>query len=186
MVGMMEKSEDRLSAEFPASKSQAQRRQVQCTEGSNAGHVVIKLSKEDLSRLRALSNRTSIPFHILCRALLRQAISRYSLADGLDDLLFQPDGNPPANSLTDREADILNLIVQGVSNRGIASALELSEQTVKNHVTSILRKMKVNNRTQAASLAFKHNLVQAGISGGKRPACTLPPGGVETGRRSDK
>jgi DNA-binding NarL/FixJ family response regulator len=165
MVGMMEKPEDRLSVEFPAPESQEQLRQVRCAEDPNAKHVVIQLSEEDFSKLQSLSNCTTIPLHILCRALLRQAVSRYSLADGLDDLLSQRGGTPPATSLSNREMDILNLIVQGVSNRGIASALELSEDTAKKHVSSILRKMKVNNRTQAALLALKHNLVcKPGIS----------------------
>jgi DNA-binding NarL/FixJ family response regulator len=175
--------------ECPASGSQEQRKRV--IEDSNCGHVVIQLSSEDLSRLMALSNRTAIPLSMLSRALLKQAISRYSVADGLDDLFLQPDGAPPATSLNNREADILNLIAQGLSNRAIAAALGLSEQTVKNHVTSILRKMKASNRTQAASLVFQNNVVHAEVPAEKRPAETSVPrrrhsDGVEAGRNSDK
>ena len=89
-------------------------------------------------------------------------MSQYSLKDEPDDLLFRL-GSTPVTSLSNREMDILNLMIQGTSNRGIASALEMSEQTVKNHVTSILHKMKASNRTQAALLAVKHNLVGVGM-----------------------
>jgi len=158
-----QKAKDELSGERTLSKPQEQRERVQITEDSGTTHVVIQLNKEDLSKLSSLSDRTTIPLHILCQALLRQAISRYSLADGLDDLLLQLTVTPQVTSLSNREMDILKLIVQGVSNRGIASTLEVSEQTVKNHVSSILRKMKVDNRTQAAFLAFKHNLEEGRI-----------------------
>lgn len=145
-----------------AARSWEQRIQVQGTEDSNTQRVVIQLSEGDFSRLRALVNHTTIPLSILARALLRHAISRYSLPDGLDDLFLQPVGIPPTNSLSKREADILNLIAQGLSNRGIANTFGLSEQTVKNHVSLILNKMKAKNRTQAALLAFRQNLVQTG------------------------
>jgi len=51
-------------------------------------------------------------------------------------------------------------MAQSLTNRDIAHILKISEQTVKNHVTSILKKMKANNRTQAALLAHKQNLLQ--------------------------
>jgi DNA-binding CsgD family transcriptional regulator len=182
-VAGIKKVKDTPCAELLLSKSQ-ERGGMQSTEDSNTCHVVIQLSKEDFSKLRLLSDCTTIPLHILCWALLKKAISRYSPAHGLDDLFFQSGGIPPANSLTNREMGILNLIVQGISNRGIASALDLSEQTVKNHVTSILRKMKVNNRTEAASMAFRNNLVQAEMSAGERPAETQERvGAIWTSRR---
>ncbi len=163
LVGRTGEAEDRLTvSEFLATNRQVQRKQRQFTMDSNAKQLVIRLSEEDFTKLQSLSNCTTIPLPILCRALLRQAVSRYSPVGGLDDLLFQLSGAPPATSLSNREMDILNLIVQGVSNRVIANTLELSEQTVKNHVTSILHKMKTNNRIQAAPLALKHNLVRAG------------------------
>lgn len=52
--------------------------------------------------------------------------------------------------LTPRETEILRLIVQGMSNREIAHHLVITEGTVKNHVTAILSKLEVNDRTQAA------------------------------------
>lgn len=57
--------------------------------------------------------------------------------------------------LTAREEDILRLLATGESNREIGRRLAISEQTVKNHVASIFRKLQVNDRTKAALLAMK-------------------------------
>lgn len=59
----------------------------------------------------------------------------------------------PANSLTQRETDILALLAEGRSNRDISRALYLSEKTVKAHLAAIFRKLSVTNRTQAAMAA---------------------------------
>lgn len=63
------------------------------------------------------------------------------------------------NRLTYREMEVLQLIAQGMSNAEIAGQLFLSEKTVKNHLTSIFRKLNVSDRTQAALYAVKHKLV---------------------------
>lgn len=60
--------------------------------------------------------------------------------------------------LTPREEEVLKLLATGESNREIAKRLFLSEQTVKNHVASIFRKLHVNDRTKAALLAVKMGL----------------------------
>jgi DNA-binding NarL/FixJ family response regulator len=60
--------------------------------------------------------------------------------------------------LTDREIDVLRLIADGRSNREIAQALHLSEQTVKSHVSHILRKLDLTSRTQAAMYARERGL----------------------------
>ncbi len=62
------------------------------------------------------------------------------------------------STLTPREEEILKLIATGESNREIATRLFISEQTVKNHVASIFRKLQVNDRTKAALLAVKLGL----------------------------
>jgi len=63
--------------------------------------------------------------------------------------------------LTHREAQILNYIADGNSNKQIAKVLEISEQTIKNHVSSILRKLNANDRTHAAVLAIRHGWISA-------------------------
>lgn len=63
-------------------------------------------------------------------------------------------------SLTTRELEVLQLIVEGCSNAEIAGQLYISEKTVKNHITSILRKLDVDDRTQAAVYALRHGLAR--------------------------
>jgi len=61
--------------------------------------------------------------------------------------------------LTPRETEILNYIAQGYLNKQIAVELNISEQTIKNHVTSILRKLNANARTEAVVIAIKQGLI---------------------------
>ncbi len=66
----------------------------------------------------------------------------------------------PFHPLSDREMEVLECVVRGLSNKEIAGLLGISHQTVKNHVTSILRKFGVEDRTQAVVYALKHGWVQ--------------------------
>ena len=63
--------------------------------------------------------------------------------------------------LTHRETQILNYIADGNSNKQIAHILEISEQTIKNHVSSILRKLNANDRAHAAVLAIRRGWISA-------------------------
>lgn len=65
------------------------------------------------------------------------------------------DPGEPFQPLTTREMEILSQLTKGLSNKEIASFLDISHQTVKNHVTSILRKLSVDDRTQAAVYALR-------------------------------
>jgi len=68
---------------------------------------------------------------------------------------------PAANlldTLTEREMDVLRLIAQGQSNKEIAAALHLTEGTVKGYVSTVLSKLQVADRTQAALYAVKHGI----------------------------
>jgi len=62
-------------------------------------------------------------------------------------------------SLTNREKEILKLISEGLSNKSIAEKLFLSVHTVKNHVKSVIQKLYVDDRTQAAILAIKEKII---------------------------
>ncbi|MEU5100463.1 response regulator transcription factor [Streptomyces sp. NPDC020996] len=84
-----------------------------------------------------------------------------------DVLLSQEDAGPGqgrAGSLTEREREVLGLIADGRSNREIARALVLSEKTVKTHVSNILMKLDLADRTQAALWAVRH-----GVADGSAP-----------------
>ncbi|GAA2236506.1 response regulator transcription factor [Streptomyces amakusaensis] len=76
-------------------------------------------------------------------------------------LLTQEDtgaGSGRGGTLTEREREVLGLIADGRSNREIARALVLSEKTVKTHVSNILMKLDLADRTQAALWAVRHGL----------------------------
>ena len=76
-------------------------------------------------------------------------------------LLSQEEGGTGAGragSLTEREREVLGLIADGRANREIARALVLSEKTVKTHVSNILMKLDLADRTQAALWAVRHGL----------------------------
>lgn len=61
--------------------------------------------------------------------------------------------------LTARETEILNYVAQGYSNKQIAAELSISEQTIKNHVASIMLKLNANARTQAVVIAVQQGLI---------------------------
>jgi two-component system response regulator DegU len=63
------------------------------------------------------------------------------------------------NPLTRREAEVLRLLAEGKSNKSIGEILFISEKTVKNHVSSILQKMEVDDRTQAVIISIKNGWV---------------------------
>lgn len=70
------------------------------------------------------------------------------------------DYRKPLHLLTRRECEVLQLLADGKSNRGVAESLYISEKTVKNHVSNILQKMSVNDRTQAVVTAIKKGWVE--------------------------
>jgi len=74
----------------------------------------------------------------------------------------EPSANRAATSsedgLTEREQEVLHLIADGMNNREIAEKLFISEKTVKTHVSNILSKLHLHDRTQAAIYALRHGL----------------------------
>ena len=76
------------------------------------------------------------------------------IVDGVRDTILSDGG--PINPLTMRELEILALVAGGLRNREVAQTLAVSEQTVKNHLSSVLHKFGVPNRTDAVAYAVRH------------------------------
>jgi DNA-binding NarL/FixJ family response regulator len=66
-------------------------------------------------------------------------------------------------NLSERELEVLKLLACGLTNAEIAESLYLTKGTVRNYVSSILAKLDVEDRTQAAILAVRHGLVDMGL-----------------------
>ena len=98
-------------------------------------------------------------------ALLAPSVTR-RLLDRFAASLEASERTPPPelDSLTPRELEILRLLAGGLSNGEIARKLELSETTVKTHVSSGLRKLHLRDRVQAVVLAYEAGLVRPGPS----------------------
>jgi DNA-binding NarL/FixJ family response regulator len=81
-----------------------------------------------------------------------------SLLRAADDLAPSRDDGA-VEPLTDREQEVLRLMAGGYNNREIGDALDIAERTVKNHVSAVLAKLGVRDRTRAVLKALKHRLV---------------------------
>ena len=97
----------------------------------------------------------------LAKAIRDAASGRSTLAPEAARVLVQATRptEQPWGDLTERERDVLNLVVQGRSNQQIAEAMVISIATVKAHVSSILSKLGVSSRAEAIAYAIKHKLV---------------------------
>jgi len=96
---------------------------------------------------------------LLAPSVTRRLLDRFATAlpDGEDE------APPPSlESLTERELEVLKLLARGLSNTELAEQLFLSETTVKSHVSSIFRKLRLRDRAQAVVLAYELGLVRPG------------------------
>jgi len=86
----------------------------------------------------------------------------------LQEITHPPDRPPTPNPLTEREAEVLRLVAQGLSNQDIAGKLNISDPTVRTHVSNILSKLHLATRIQAALYALREGLVSldAGVERG--------------------
>lgn len=108
--------------------------------------------------------KDSSPFELL-QAIRDVHQGKASLNPSITRRLMRELGRPAAlpsieELLTRREKDVLLLIAQGLSNQEIAERLIISDRTVRNHVSNILSKLRLTNRTQAALYAFQEGLLE--------------------------
>ena len=93
-------------------------------------------------------------------ALLAPTVTR-RLLDRLTDSLPETEAPPiDLGELTERELEVLRLVALGLSNAEIAARLVVTEATVKTHVSSVLRKLRLRDRVQAVVLAYDARLVR--------------------------
>jgi DNA-binding NarL/FixJ family response regulator len=139
-------------------------------EASPGTQVVALTSFSDEARVRAAIEAGAVGYLLkdvlkdsLVRAIRNARLGRPSLHPEAQRHLLQrvhkPDTRKHLESLTPRERDILGLIGKGQSNRTIAQTLHLTEGTVKGHVSRVLDKLGVEDRTQAALVAVREGLV---------------------------
>lgn len=89
------------------------------------------------------------------KAIIEEEVSKKIQEDAING-----DRRNLHEDLTNRELEVLHLIADGLSNQEIADKLYITLKTVKTHVSNILSKLEVSDRTQATIYAFKHNIVE--------------------------
>ncbi|MDP9135198.1 MAG: response regulator transcription factor, partial [Actinomycetota bacterium] len=94
-------------------------------------------------------------------AALAQRIGMPALLGRIRALGSSAPSTGAPDGLSSREVQILSLVARGLRNREIGEKLFISEHTAANHIRSILRKTRCANRTEAASYAHRHGLVEA-------------------------
>jgi len=90
----------------------------------------------------------------------KPAVASRVLKEFRELAVYGQEAQPIFAPLSPREVEILDNIAQGMTNKQVAYALSISEQTVKNHMSSILRKLSVNDRTQAVVYAMKQGWIK--------------------------
>jgi DNA-binding NarL/FixJ family response regulator len=129
----------------------------QAIRSGAAAYVSKEIEAEELARVlrRVAGGEYLINDSVLSRPNVASRVlhqfQELSVVDEAADGVFSP--------LTRREIEILEYVAQGNSNKEIAYQLGISDQTVKNHITSILRKLAVNDRTQAVIFALRHGWI---------------------------
>ena len=131
---------------FPAIRSGAQ------------GYLLKDIHPIDLIRAMREAHQGIIQLHpdITKKLISAVATSKNKIPSEFEEL--SSDSKPNSMDLTEREQEVLCLIARGMNNREIAENLVISEKTVKTHVSNILAKLHVEDRTQAAIWAIKHDL----------------------------
>jgi DNA-binding NarL/FixJ family response regulator len=125
---------------------------VQALRAGAAGYLLKDLPAAELAAAVRLAHAGIAQFGAQAAGRLAAAIAR-------QDQPAPPQSDPADPVLTARETDVLRLVARGATNREIASRLFLSEGTVKNHLSRILTRLGLRDRTQAAIYAHDHGLL---------------------------
>jgi DNA-binding NarL/FixJ family response regulator len=94
------------------------------------------------------------------KVFAKPAVASRVLKEFRELAIYGQEAAPIFAPLSPREVEILDNIAQGMTNKQVAYALSISEQTVKNHMSSILRKLSVNDRTQAVVYAMRQGWIR--------------------------
>ncbi len=122
---------------------------VAAMQAGAAGYLLKDVLQADLVRAIRQAAQGEPALHPEAQRKLVEYLTRPQPAQPAADDLAQ---------LTERERDVLNLIARGLSNRQIADALHITEGTVKGHVSNVLTKLHLQDRTQAALYAVRRGL----------------------------
>ncbi len=147
----------RIMAEHPYLKivmltvSEEDRTLFDAIKAGAQGYLLKKMEPEEfLTMVRGIS-RGEAPISRTMASKILGEFSRRVKGPQLED---------PTAKLTPREREVLQLLTQGNTNKEIANALGVSENTVKNHLKNILAKLHLQNRVQAVAFAFREGLVE--------------------------
>ncbi len=122
--------------------------------------AVAYLSKEtSAAELVSTIRRVSRGEHPINEFLTTRPKLAEQVLNQFQELSWRSEAESFISPLTSREREILNYIAQGYLNKQIAAELDISEQTIKNHITSILRKLNANARTEAVVIALRQGLI---------------------------
>jgi DNA-binding NarL/FixJ family response regulator len=126
-----------------------------------AGAAAFILKEIDPTDLVAIIRRVSSGEYLINdKVFSRPAVASRVLKEFRELAIYGQEAQPIFAPLSPREVEILDNIAQGMTNKQVAYALSISEQTVKNHMSSILRKLSVNDRTQAVVYAMKQGWIR--------------------------
>jgi DNA-binding NarL/FixJ family response regulator len=123
-----------------------------------AAFVIKDISPEDL--IHVIRRVSQGEFLINDKVFSKPAVASRVLKEFRELAVYGQEAQPIFAPLSPREVEILDNIAQGMTNKQVAYALSISEQTVKNHMSSILRKLSVNDRTQAVVYAMRQGWIQ--------------------------
>jgi NarL family two-component system response regulator LiaR len=124
-----------------------QNKVIDALSAGMSGYIMKDISATELIRAIKAAARDEIYFSPAAAKYVARRVSR------------QASSSPMPEVLTERELEVLCLLARGLNNTDIGTDLNISTKTVKTHVSNILLKLNLENRTQAALYALRHNLI---------------------------